>query len=430
MGGKGILMSSLKELWVEETPTQMIFEGFHITLVHGTFARKAKWIKPTSVFATALTSELESPTISDEFRWSGWNSHKARLNASKKLAIKIKENSEEHPHYMHVVIAHSHGGNVFLNALHNLDEVPSNLRFIRLGTPFKNCEIRDLSYGVKLIGNWLKVAYYILNFGFLFLLFGLGYDIYEGKAIDWRAVGVATVYGIVLIACQKIGKYYEDYYENETKTRELYGILNRPWRIKCAAFLIHRDEARLLLLFSKLISGLSFDLREQFIKPYDWFNRHGIKLIALIVVVALATGFLEGLIGFPGEYIYMTVAIGLSSLFLFLGSVVGLLFIVGIIITFVSRSHFLSLGWDSVGSLSKLKFSIKKTPGNAKNCELFEYNSSILNSKNRLDDISNNPIARLVSNLIYRFSFRHSRIYTNKTVMQDIAKWLHQSKKV
>ena len=126
----------------------------------------------------------------------------------------------------------------------------------------------------------------------------------------------------------------------------------------------------------------------------------------------------------------MTVAIGLSSLFLFLGSVVGLLFIVGIIITFVSRSHFLSLGWDSVGSLSKLKFSIKKTPGNAKNCELFEYNSSILNSKNRLDDISNNPIARLVSNLIYRFSFRHSRIYTNKTVMQDIAKWLHQSKKV
>lgn len=51
-----------------------------VTLVHGTFARKARWVSPKSNFRRLLRDSLTDRTVDIEaFHWSGRNSPKSRL---------------------------------------------------------------------------------------------------------------------------------------------------------------------------------------------------------------------------------------------------------------------------------------------------------------------------------------------------------------
>ena len=91
-----------------------------LTLVHGTWARKAEWVKPGSEFVLRLTSLLgpEHRVVSvHPLRWSGGNSNFARQRGAKALASHVRQVANEQSNAHHVLIAHSHGGNVALYAL-------------------------------------------------------------------------------------------------------------------------------------------------------------------------------------------------------------------------------------------------------------------------------------------------------------------------
>jgi type IV secretory pathway VirB2 component (pilin) len=113
-----------------------------ITMVHGTFASKAPWIRPNSPFSQLLVAKL-SPAVIDPFVWSGGNSVRARAKAVDDLRDRIIEIRKKYPRAQHAFVAHSHGGNVVLSALADLHFAKNTLGVATLGTPFLHASLRE-----------------------------------------------------------------------------------------------------------------------------------------------------------------------------------------------------------------------------------------------------------------------------------------------
>ncbi|MDH3272089.1 MAG: lysophospholipase [Gemmatimonadota bacterium] len=122
-----------------------------VTLVHGTFARHAEWMRDQETFSAKLLDQLPNTRLS-RFCWSGANSHTARLAAGEQLATHLRQLLEQFPGAQHFVAAHSHGGNVALYAMKapNREEGMRDVlgdRFagvITLATPFVALRPRPL----------------------------------------------------------------------------------------------------------------------------------------------------------------------------------------------------------------------------------------------------------------------------------------------
>jgi len=132
-------------------------------LVHGTWASKAEWIEPESDFAKRLTSKVPYSRTS-AFRWTGRNSDRARRDAGKKLAEHTANLRRERPDTEIVVVGHSHGGNVALNAYREPCGQQSIEKIVCLGTPFFRFRARELKPASNMIATGLIA---ILCLGFL-----------------------------------------------------------------------------------------------------------------------------------------------------------------------------------------------------------------------------------------------------------------------
>ena len=117
----------------------------HIVLIHGTWGRgffkqtpAAKWCEEGSEFRTELSQKLQllMPNFVlrfHVFNWSGTNSVFARLFAARALRTFI--NNHVPPADKAVLVAHSHGGNVALQAV-SMSERRERLYLVSLATPF------------------------------------------------------------------------------------------------------------------------------------------------------------------------------------------------------------------------------------------------------------------------------------------------------
>jgi hypothetical protein len=105
------------------------------TLVHGTFVPNATWISADSVFSQTLKKKLPFPAIVKPFRWSGWNTATARSRAAASLCQHLNKVAEENPGARQYVVAHSHGGNIALEAT-SLSGVARIEGLVTLSTPF------------------------------------------------------------------------------------------------------------------------------------------------------------------------------------------------------------------------------------------------------------------------------------------------------
>src|SRR5215470_6727971 len=95
-----------------------------ITLVHGTWAHWFLIRRPyNSPFSTRLSAEFgDIPHKIEPLRWSGANSIYVRDKTAQVLAKHLSAEHAEHPQDAQLIIAHSHGGNIALRALHHLQK--------------------------------------------------------------------------------------------------------------------------------------------------------------------------------------------------------------------------------------------------------------------------------------------------------------------
>jgi hypothetical protein len=152
-----------------------------ITLVHGTWPRglfprivrfkqwvgklmrrqrrdtPPYWFEECSLFLARLSAELgDIPHQIEPLLWSGKNSIFERNKIANALAQHLSVEHAEHPRATQLVIAHSHGGNIALQALHHLpkhDDSQSdgadtaNPLVVTLATPF--IEIHQVDFGLR-----------------------------------------------------------------------------------------------------------------------------------------------------------------------------------------------------------------------------------------------------------------------------------------
>ena len=127
-------------------------------VVHGTFAAALRWWRPgegaeptfadrlegalarRGLAGTVWKPALEQGWSPDAFAWSGRNRHEDRLVGGRTLAIQLNalaetlDATEADPLVVNLV-AHSHGGNVVLEALPRLAPIVRPGRVVLLGTP-------------------------------------------------------------------------------------------------------------------------------------------------------------------------------------------------------------------------------------------------------------------------------------------------------
>ncbi len=236
-------------------------------LVHGTFSNAAQsvdwpapWWVPDSPFCRQLEAALakrgfktSTPTKQDVFAWSGANSESERRNAAAELAVRLQSLELDPRITRYHVIAHSHGGNVVLQALRKFQ--PQRLgAVIFLGTPY--LEFRDT--GPRVTPRRVALAVYWLGLGA-----SAAATWYDQGLVTWLLLGTFVVC-ILLSLSQKAA----------SKHKQSTGL---PWTVNLQrsarygsgqpfAFVFQADEA--LNLF-RHVAKMAAEPRETF---DSWFR--------------------------------------------------------------------------------------------------------------------------------------------------------------
>ncbi len=121
-----------------------------IHLVHGTWpggilgrvrrrrGTAPQWFEKGSKFREAILASSGAQIRFVQFPWSGSNSIQAREHAAVEFRGHFARERQRNPHGVHLVIAHSHGGNVVLRALATMppDDRTAVAGIAALATPF------------------------------------------------------------------------------------------------------------------------------------------------------------------------------------------------------------------------------------------------------------------------------------------------------
>ena len=186
-----------------------------ITLVHGTWGRgffprrqrqnrRPLWFEEGSPFLARLSAELDDiPHKITPLLWSGANSIFVRDTTAHVLAEHLSAEHAEHRQATQLIIAHSHGGNIALRALHHLrrrdasqscEADAANPLVVTLSTPFVEVYPADFGrrpYFVRwsLVGAiiWLQVL----------SMEAIG-DFFKGLILEYEGAGVLTFGGVRL----------------------------------------------------------------------------------------------------------------------------------------------------------------------------------------------------------------------------------------
>ena len=179
----------------EEVLQCVLLMTYVVTIVHGTVPLRwltdsvarvqrkdpsdpSAWARPDSPLGKGLVTGLKGDVVFSVFSWSGANSARARDEAAERLQHHLEDLMRRHHTARHVVIAHSHGGNVALRALRG-NEIKTRLTgVVCLGTPFIVVVDR---------AGWLLPAYVAMLYacGAVGLVAALG----AWWAHDWLALG-------------------------------------------------------------------------------------------------------------------------------------------------------------------------------------------------------------------------------------------------
>lgn len=105
-------------------------------LIHGTFARNARWAAPDGPLALELQQRYPNAQIRS-FRWTGINSFQARAKASRVLLSELNEYTKRESGARIVLVGHSHGGSIALRVADRIYQCDPNARVdvVCLGAP-------------------------------------------------------------------------------------------------------------------------------------------------------------------------------------------------------------------------------------------------------------------------------------------------------
>ena len=317
-----------------------------ITLVHGTFARRAAWTQPGSPLRRILHSELDSEALFSVFEWSGLNSHSARLRAAKDLRTFMLFLFSKYPSHRHVIIAHSHGGNVVSYALRDPRIRTGLYALITMGTPFLKCRRRDVVTSTRFLRYAFPsiFLFLILSLAVGFLIFVTDFLFPTGHPAQVPIL-VITLLGMVVV-CIGAWKGLRDAIRTnvrkwaERKQDEVMSRLDLPdlTGVRMFCGVVPGDEAQLLLGTAAGTAGV-----------LPWVFTRAVLLTKLVLwgmlvaaIVAVGVDYADG---WRSDLLFQILKDGLlASAILASAALVAQL--AQVIIVPALRSHPAAFGWE------------------------------------------------------------------------------------
>lgn len=187
-----------------------VFAPLVVTLVHGTFDSNARWTLANSAVCSALVHACGPKLIIQSFTWSGKNDHRHRILAARQLSDKLAESSSTFPKSKQIVIAHSHGGNIAVDAVQFMSEKyrRSIARIITISTPFLLLRERKNLSDVPALLFVLRLILMICFFAVWFRIFAVNYEsmlipfgIFATllRRSDWIIVAWIAYFAVILL---------------------------------------------------------------------------------------------------------------------------------------------------------------------------------------------------------------------------------------
>jgi hypothetical protein len=165
------------------------------TLIHGTWARAARWTRADAPLGAALREAFGERVALFRFAWSGHNRARARERAAERLQAHLRGLRVRYPDARHYVIAHSHAGNIVMYALRDVALGSQLHGVVCLSTPFLHVRRRRLGAitnatlaAALVVGLWVVGATALQRLGVTEDLAVLGSLIAAG-AIAYGMVG-------------------------------------------------------------------------------------------------------------------------------------------------------------------------------------------------------------------------------------------------
>jgi hypothetical protein len=172
------------------------------------------WFEEGSPFLARLTTELRD--ISHKIKpllWSGENSIFERDKTAHVLAEHLSAEHAENQQATQLVIAHSHGGNIALRALHdsqkrNASQVDgadnANPLVVTLGTPFIEVHQADFGHRPLQIRGVVVLVTFIFVAAAALLLFKVSFPSFWDKESGFDAASVVFVLAVVLFCLLQV----------------------------------------------------------------------------------------------------------------------------------------------------------------------------------------------------------------------------------
>jgi hypothetical protein len=129
-----------------------------VTLVHGTFARRADWTTESSPLCRTIRETMREPVRFEQFLWSGWNTVTSRRKAVERLISHLARLQTRWPQARHFVVGHSHGGNIAFQAMRDKAVEARIAGVVCLSTPFLWASPRNLGPVGRIALWWFPVV--------------------------------------------------------------------------------------------------------------------------------------------------------------------------------------------------------------------------------------------------------------------------------
>ena len=152
-----------------------------ILLVHGTFAKNAPWTSEDSFFSKQLKEEIKESYDIGTFQWNGKNSHSSRIRAGKELSEGVLECIKKGYKKL-ILIGHSHGGNVILYAIKNIDISKIKIEIVTLSTPFINTILKERNSNLNYL-VFISILKSILLFALSYIIIFFLYTYFIDKEL-------------------------------------------------------------------------------------------------------------------------------------------------------------------------------------------------------------------------------------------------------
>ncbi len=271
-------------------------------LLHGTFARGARWTSPGSPLRQRIEAESRAAGITANIRavsWSGRNRTRDRIAAGRELA-KILSGIDREVSPKVFLIGHSHGGSAIAHFLVNRRvEGPEVSGCVFLSTPFIAARIRPDAF---LTYSSLLAIAAVLGFVFISILLGLMIGGALTLLLDdfWGSNPLAiAVDGIALFLVGFVLRKQPKVYRRLMTRAKIRISANETARAPIPASLLLRasgDEAATALAFGQFIATLTIAITSAVMSIVAGISHFASKLRSSRVwsTVLLALGVFYG----------------------------------------------------------------------------------------------------------------------------------------